>query len=78
MKLQKLIQYLNQETKKELNTAQQIILEECWEFDKSYSDIAEKYRYSKAHVKKEGHSLWRLLSTVLERTVTKKTFRCVI
>ena len=60
-----------------LSTLETQIFRGSWD-KHTYEKIAEPTSYSVSHVKDEGAELWKRLSTVLEKQVTKTNFQVVL
>jgi ABC-type oligopeptide transport system ATPase subunit len=64
-------------TGKDLDSLQMAILQGVWE-GQEYQDIANNYRCSKDHVRKEASELWKILSDVLGKDVKKSNVKAVL
>ena len=64
---------------KHLDKAQSLVLRELWQDDKkTYKKIAHKHDYTESYLKEVGAGLWNLLSNLLEKKVTKGTFKAAV
>jgi len=60
-----------------LNDTQELVLRESWQ-GKSYQQIAQAFEYDTDYIKVVGSRLWRLLSQILGKPVTKANLHSVI
>ncbi len=68
---------ISTKTSHSLNDLQAAILKGAWQ-GKTYALIAEEYSCTEGHAKDVGYLLWKLLSDILEKKVTKNNFRTSI
>jgi tetratricopeptide (TPR) repeat protein len=55
-----------------------IILQELWQNQITYLDIAKKHVYTENYVKEVGAGLWKKLSELLDKKVNKGTFKLIV
>ncbi|MDJ0650175.1 MAG: NB-ARC domain-containing protein [Xenococcaceae cyanobacterium MO_188.B19] len=60
-----------------LNDLQYVILKDAWQ-GKTYAIIADEYGCTEGHAKDVGYLLWKILSKLFGKKVTKNNFRTII
>lgn len=70
-------QLILSQTGKHLNSIEKAIIEGTWQ-GKTYTKIANQYRYSESRVRDIGYRLWRILSEELGENINKLNFRLTI
>lgn len=60
-----------------LNDVQELVFRNSWS-GQTYIEIAESSGYNANYIKDVGYKLWKLLSKVFEKEVTKSNFRSVL
>ncbi|NET30816.1 MAG: NACHT domain-containing protein [Cyanothece sp. SIO1E1] len=60
-----------------LSDIQEVVFCQCWQ-GQSYQQIADSTGYETDYIKKVGYQLWRCLSQILGKTVSKKNLHAVL
>lgn len=70
-------QWLGARNRRQLNPAEKVLIAAAWENQK-YDAAAEKAGYNAGYLKQAGQGLWRTLSAVIGKQVSKKTLKTVV
>ncbi len=60
-----------------LNSVQEIILRQAWD-GRTYGDMAEEHHFDADYLKKVAHKLWRVVSALLGKSISKASFRSIV
>lgn len=74
MKIEEIIYLISAKGEKELKPIEKLILEQAWE-GKTFADIASLSEYGEHYLRKSASLLWRSLSEIFGKSLTKGNFR---